>query len=329
MILGTAGMLMVCLTASCGTADYEATNDEQLGIRKNPIPDIGTDDAAAAPTTDARRPADTRPSATAAPTAPKIDTSALNSQTPQSTAVAYYADLVLDGTVHTYYAGSQGIAVSIDVTNRGDYPAGGTGLVLFGSAPCSNATLYQYAGGTATTANTLNPGEKGYIYTLLPELEIAVMHRCTSFSVSIDLTHTLQAEVGHSGAYLNDTGTVYTGCLTWESEINTDNLGQSPDSHIAKSHIEDIVSSYTHVLQDPDGGEGPVCSHCHYTGSGKPYSPPVQQDQASPIQATDLIGGKMWIGDHGWAWEFMQHPDIKRPYMLDLFNVWWDDGTRP
>jgi hypothetical protein len=233
------------------------------------------------------------------------------------------SDLRPDGTMRFYGAGAE-IGVQINVTNVGNAAATGpSGQVNIGGR-VANASLYQYYGGTATTANTVNPGQRGYLMVHLPAGSLTP---CSKYLVHIDTTRTMQA--GLPDPFVNDEATVATQCLQWTTPVTSDNFFIS-DPLINGKSIGRIVSSAVVGRRD-----GFLCSHCHYTGSGLPYSPPVTRDGTATIAPGQIIAGRTWAGSGGWAQAFVHMPtDVpnlvsSKPFYLQaLVQTWIDDGEK-
>jgi len=134
--------------------------------------------------------------------------------------VQLVSDLVADGLMHFSIYDATTVGVRIDVTNVGNAPAVGTGGHVVVINSIWGAKLYQYAGGTANpAANTLNPGEHGYILTFLPN---GMLKPCHSYPVNIDFDRSMQA--GPIDPFANDQSTSATQCLSWTSPIDVPNL---------------------------------------------------------------------------------------------------------
>lgn len=225
------------------------------------------------------------------------------------------ADLALNHKMRFYSRGDGTIGAQLDVTNIGNIPATApTGRVKIGNSTVTVA-LYQYWGGTSTKANTVNPGENGYMLAILPAANLA---RCKTYNVSIDLDHNMQS--GTPSPFTNDSGTVTTPCLKWNTPITEYETNYTPDPIVYGKTLGDIVSSVV-VGRKSDGK---TCSQCHYAGSGHPYSPP-----AGTITPTTAVGGRVWSGNAGWGAVFVSQPDtIKPAYLKDLFKIWLSDGGK-
>jgi len=233
--------------------------------------------------------------------------------------VVKYADLVLEGTIRFYGWESPvngTVSAQIDVKNVGNAPASGSSAT-YAANVVRPGTLYQYWGGTATTPNTVNPGERGYILMQIP---LSFIKQCQSVTVQLDLDHTMQYERGHTGVFQNDLGQAKTQCLTWNSPITTDLLGHVPDPLLQGKRLSEIVGSF--VQGSPAG----KCSSCHFTGSGRPYSPPVAQGGTLNIRRTDVIGGQSWAFAGGWTDDFAAV--YWKPADLKLaFQMWVQNGS--
>jgi hypothetical protein len=245
---------------------------------------------------------------------------------PRPPAVPLSSDLKMDGTMRFYGAGSS-LGVQINVTNIGNIAATGpSGQVNVGGYTAA-ASLHQYWGGTSTAANTVNPGERGYLMAYLP---LGAIAPCNRYLTHIDTSRTIQTSSGGApDPFVNDEADVATQCLEWTTPISSNNFSIS-DPLINGNTIGRIVSSITVGRQD-----GNRCSHCHFTGSGLPYSPPVARDGNASIWPNDVIGGRTWAGPGGWAQAFIHMPtDVpglisSKPYYLQaLIQTWVDHGER-
>lgn len=233
------------------------------------------------------------------------------------------SDLKPDGTMRFYASDASTIGVQINVTNVGNQPAFGPAGTVIVNGYQVDGSLYQYWGGTSTTANAVNPGERGYIMIHIPNW---VIKACGRYPVHIDVGHNMQA--GLPDPYANDEATVSTQCLAWDSTITTNNYPFSGPPVDGKS-IFRIVSSF--AVGRPDGQ---LCSHCHFATSSRAYSPPVAQDSSAAITAGQVIGGLTWDQNGGWAERFTHQPTDtsfgSKPFILkQLLQTWLDDGRNP
>jgi hypothetical protein len=236
------------------------------------------------------------------------------------------SDLKMDGTMRFYGAGSS-LGVQMNVINIGNIAATGpSGQVNVGGYTAA-ASLHQYFGGTSAAANTLNPGERGYLMAYLP---LGAIGPCNKYLTHIDTSRTIQTSSGGApDPFVNDEANVATQCLEWTTPISSDNFFIS-DPVINGNTLGRIVSSITVGCKD-----GLLCSHCHFSGSGLPYSPPVARDGNASIWPSDVIGGRTWAGPGGWAQAFIHMPtDVaglvsSKPFYLQaLVQTWVDDGER-
>jgi hypothetical protein len=235
--------------------------------------------------------------------------------------VVRYADLKLDGTMRFYGWESPvngNVSAQIDVTNIGNAPATGASGRIYAANVVRPTALYQYWGGTATAANTVNPGERGY---LLVQIPISFIKQCQSYTVELDLDHTMQYERGYTGVFNNDLGQARTQCLTWDSPITTELLGHVPDPLLQGKRLSEIVGSF--VQGSPAG----LCSSCHHIDAPtRRYSPSVAQGSGSNIRKTDVIDGQSWAFAGGWVDDFAAVP--WKPADLKLaFQMWVANGS--
>jgi hypothetical protein len=240
------------------------------------------------------------------------------------------SDLRPDGAMR-YYGSAPTFGLQIDVVNIGTTPATGTsGRISIGPYTYSGA-LYQYYGGTATTANTVNPGERGYIKVNIPSNLLSL---CGAYPVTIDLDHTMQAG---PNPFANDTRTVYaytTGyaCrLTWYRPINGATLGYEPDPKVTGKSLQEIVSSAQIARADNNR-----CSACHHSTSSYPYAPTVAVNGVSnPLidPFAPVSQDQAWIGTSSpWLPRFLELPDsgsasAKPAYLKNAFRKWLLDGA--
>lgn len=232
-------------------------------------------------------------------------------------------DLVLDGVMRYYGGGTPTLGLQINVTNIGDSPVtGATGTVSINGNVLTGA-LYQYYGGTATTANTVNPGQRGYIKV---EVATSLMAPCTPYSVKIDLGH--QMQFGDATVFNNDSSVVTTVCpLTWTTPIGAVHLGHQPDVSVAGKKLGDIVSSA--VSGRPDGM---LCSSCHNSGASLPYHPNVPAGGTATIDPfLNISGNESWAcSSNTWASQFVYLPVAKYPHtdvLKEVVGKWRDDGA--
>jgi hypothetical protein len=208
------------------------------------------------------------------------------------------SDLRPEGSMRYAVHGDKSIGLMIDVVNIGNQPASGTrGRVMIGTST-ADAELSRWIDATETTAAKLNPGEHGFIWVVLPPNTLA---RCMQPKVVIDLDHTFQS--GAPDPFGNDTAEVWTPCMTWSRPITADSIDpwrfDPTDPFLIGKTLGKIIGSYEIGRKKPDGTPEFRCSHCHFTGSGRPYSPPVAKDESGTIGPTDLIGDTTWAA--GWV----------------------------
>lgn len=232
-----------------------------------------------------------------------------------------YADLRLEGTMRFYGWESPvdgNVSAQIDVKNVGNAPATGSSGRVYAANVVRPTALYQYWGGTATAPNTVNPGERGY---LLLQIPLWFIKQCQSYTVQLDLDHTMQYERGYTGVFDNDLGQARTQCLTWDSPITTELLGHVPDPLLQNKRLSEIVGSF--VQGSPAG----LCSSCHHVNaSTRRYSPDVAPGSTSNIRKTDVIDGQSWAFAGGWVDDFAAV--AWKPADLKLaFQIWIANGS--
>jgi len=240
------------------------------------------------------------------------------------------SDLRPEGAMRYYGPAQPTLGLQIDVTNIGTTPAyGPSGRVIIAGS-IYTATLYQYWGGTATAANTVNPGERGYLLVRIPPNLLAP---CGSYSVQIDVDRNMQTA---SNAFANDTRSTLayeTGVvcrLTWTSPLNAATLGTAPTAAMggkfaAGSSLQDIVSSVYAGRSD-----GMRCSSCHNSTDVNPYRPPVAKNGVSAplVDPFQFYGGAQgWAcGSDPWAFRFANTTYPKPQYLRDALRKWMTDG---
>jgi hypothetical protein len=240
------------------------------------------------------------------------------------------SDLRPEGAMRYYGPASPNLGLQIDVTNIGTTPATGASGTVIIAGVIYSATLYQYWGGTATAANTVNPGERGYLLVRIPPGRLAP---CGSYSVQIDAGHTMQ---NGTNAFANDTRPTLayeTGIkcrLTWTGPLNAATLGVAPTAAMggkfaAGSSLQEIVSNV--YAGRPDGLK---CSSCHNSTDANPYRPPVAKNGvASPlVDPFQFYGGSQgWAcGSDPWAFRFANTAYPKPQYLRDALRKWMADG---
>ena len=197
--------------------------------------------------------------------------------------------LALDGSMRFYRSGN-GLTdvVQIDVTNQGLLPATETEVAVGLSSYPFTGTLYQYWGGTATTANTVNGGERGFVHI---DVWPGVLQECQSYQVSLGLPA--------QGTILY--GSIATQCpLRWTTPITAQRLGATPDPLVAGKTLQDIVSSRV------QGSAKGFCSSCHNRDAGLPpyYKPNIARGATTLIGPYDDIGNHIGSPDGTASWAF-------------------------
>lgn len=233
------------------------------------------------------------------------------------------ADLVQDGVMRYYGGGTPTLGLQINVSNIGDAAATGVSGTVSINGNVFVGSLYQYYGGTATTAHTVNPGQRGYIQVEVPA---SLMAPCSPYSVSIDLGHTMQG--GDPSVFNNDSSIGTTVCpLLWTGTIGPLQLGHQPDPAIAGKKLGDIVGSF--VSGRPDGA---LCSSCHHSSASYPYHPNVTQGGAQAIDPfSNISGNESWAcSSNTWASQFIYLPVAKYPHtdvLKEVVAKWREDGA--
>jgi hypothetical protein len=230
------------------------------------------------------------------------------------------SDLRADGALRFSDRGDGTTDVQVNVVNVGDRPASGaSGHVKVGGATAVG-DLQQLPGGTATTPNTLNPGDRGFLHLVVPQGTVA---RCTHTKVELDLDHAFQS--GDPDPFANDAASVETPCITWSRPIDDDAAGSAfaPDPFLAGKTLGGIVGGSQIGRKD-----GQSCTACHYSGSGNPYSPPLAQGGSGTIAPDETIGTSTWDAPDGYAAKFLQVA-TKPQYLKDVFDQWLKDGALP
>ncbi|HMJ12647.1 MAG TPA: hypothetical protein VK524_14590, partial [Polyangiaceae bacterium] len=231
------------------------------------------------------------------------------------------SDLRPEGAMRFYGPAQPTLGLQIDVTNIGTSPAyGPSGRVIIAGSIYS-ATLYQYYGGTATAANTVNAGERGYLLVRIPP---NVLSRCGSYGVQIDVDHNMQNGTNAFANDLRPTLAYETGVtcrLAWTSPLNAATLGTAPTQAMgskfaAGSSLQDIVSSI-----QPGRPDGMRCSSCHNSTDVNPYRPPVAKGgvSAPAVDPFQFYGGSQgWAcGSDPWAFRFANTAYPKPQYLRD------------
>jgi hypothetical protein len=168
----------------------------------------------------------------------------------------------------------------------------------------------------------VNPGEHGYIKVEVPAY---LMAPCVSYTVQIDLDHTMQS--GGSQVFANDTGQVSTVCpLNWTTPIDQINLGHVADPSVQGKSLFNIVSSF--VSGRPDGA---LCSSCHNSSSTYPYHPNVPPNGSAAIDPfLPASGDQTWIcGVNPWGPQFVNLPVSTyphTPFLKEAVQKWMSDG---
>ena len=306
--LAASSAFGLCLATACGAApDDVGSQGDELRVVSND----GTDVADPVDTTT---------------TVSRVRVGTIFNTPPVATVVFTppNADLKLDGVMRYYGGGTPTLGLQINVTNVGSTPAtGASGRVIVANTVLSGA-LYQYYGGTSQQANTVNPGEHGYIKVEVPT---GLLAACSVYSVQIDIDHTMQA--GDASVFANDSANVSTVCpLHWTTPIDQVTLGHVAAPALQGKTLGNIVSSF--VSGRPDGL---LCSHCHNANASYPYHPAVPPYGSAYIDPfLPVSGTQTWIcgGPPVWSDLFINLPVTTYPHTPDLKEVvskWVADGA--
>lgn len=251
----------------------------------------------------------------------------------QPPALPKATDLRPDGTIALLRNANGTMTARVGVKNVGTRAVSGSASVRIGTTT-TNASLFA----RPPLTGALAPGFAGYFEATVQDLA-----RCSSYSVTIDVDHTLQK--GGPNPFADDTATATTTCLTFTTPITTETLGlvtgTSPDALIENKTIDDIVNSRVVARRDNN-----VCSTCHNkTATSNDYHPFVDFKQTSMLtkdtyvddpRAMNHYSARTWAGSAGtpgWAALFTlrtnpSDPGYKPDYLRALFQRWIDDGAR-
>lgn len=89
--------------------------------------------------------------------------------------------------------------------------------------------------------------------------------------------------------------------LTWDAELRVETLGFAPGPVLEGRTLGEVVSGAVDAR-----GEGRSCTACHFQGTVTFYRPEVAQGQILPIGPYDVVDGRTWAGNNGWAAFFVQ-----------------------
>lgn len=108
--------------------------------------------------------------------------------------------------------------------------------------------------------------------------------------------------------------------LDWEMPLSSDVLGSLSPS-IEGSSLREIVSGQVEAR-----GEGRTCTACHFDGTVTSYQPEVDQYSIAPVEPYDMVHGRTWAGNNGWAAVFVsldENAFVEKPADLRLAMALW------
>lgn len=196
--------------------------------------------------------------------------------------------LMLDGTMRFYASSGGQDTVQIDLTNHGLSPATEPQVAVELLGNPFDGALYQYWGGTATDAYTINGGERGFVHV---KVWRGALQECASYQVIVRFPVQNVAL----------TGTIATQCpLRWTTPIDAQRLGATPDPLVLGKTLEDIVSSRV------QGSNKGLCSNCHNRDTAQPpyYKPDIARGATTLIQPLDAIGNHIGSPDGKASWAY-------------------------
>jgi hypothetical protein len=231
-------------------------------------------------------------------------------------AIPQGADLAPDFAFGNIVSNGNGtVDVDVDVTNQGTkLVLAPNGVRVSIAGVVYDATLFQNDDGHASAPNTLLAGEHGYLRA--HGVPAGTLAECGQYPVVLDVDHAVQ--FGQPDPFGNDARAIATPCIMhWNTPITKERFGVEPPPWLAGKSLSDIVNSK--VSGRPDGM---LCSGCHHTGSGHPYSP----DLSVPMGPATVVDGQTW--GSGWGAVFAQQ-SIKPQPLKDAFTKWRNDGELP
>lgn len=235
--------------------------------------------------------------------------------------VVLAADIAPDARVRFYPYTTGLIQFQLDVKNVGNLPVTATTLRVRIGGRDVDAGFWRYNGDPAHPEkfHTVDAGGTGYLIGTLPTNTLGY---CNSYTVWIDVLRAAQS--GTYDPFGNDVATVSTPCLQWSTPISSFALeGQSVDPLIQNKSLQSVVSSV-----EIGRGDGLRCSACHYSGSGRSYSPPVAQNAWAWIGPNDMISGRTWAQTGGWAQRFSAQTAVKPYHLRSAFDTWRRQGAQ-
>ena len=111
--------------------------------------------------------------------------------------------------------------------------------------------------------------------------------------------------------------------LEWETPLEADLLGEALPLEIDGASLMEIVSGQVEAR-----GEGRSCSACHFDQTVTLYRPEVGQYDTTVIGPYDVVHGRTWAGNNGWAARFAtldENAFVEKPPVLrDAMLLWLD-----
>lgn len=111
--------------------------------------------------------------------------------------------------------------------------------------------------------------------------------------------------------------------LEWETPLEATTLGFELPPELEGASLMEIVSGQVDAR-----GEGRSCSACHFDQTVTLYRPEIGQYDTQPFGPYDIVHGRTWAGNTGWAARFALMGEgafVEKPIELrDAMLIWLD-----
>lgn len=108
--------------------------------------------------------------------------------------------------------------------------------------------------------------------------------------------------------------------IDWQTPLEAAWLGPISPA-VEGASLQEIVSGRVEAR-----GEGRTCTACHFDGAPTGYRPEVEQYALVPVEPYEVVHGRTWAGNDGWAAVFVGLDDgafVEKPAELRLAMALW------
>ncbi len=128
----------------------------------------------------------------------------------------------------------------------------------------------------------------------------------------------------HTSSIGSSDNTATKTTLGWNEPIYSAQFGLEPNKNVDGKTLAEIVSSLDYGRDD-----GKTCISCHNSDEALgDYGYELELDEAAyEMESTDVISGRSWAGEDGWASRFSVN-ETKPKNVKAVFKAWMKGGFK-